>query len=235
MPRPLACLPLFALLLVASPARAQSVTVETALASRLPDVTLEEVPFDGVAEWLAEQTGLTINVRWDRLESYGIPRDKPVSLKARNLPLSQILWLLMSAVGGGDVRLAYRGSGSLLVLSTEDDLGREMLTRVYDVRDLLDRAPRFTNATEIDPATALSQGGNGGSAGMTRKAGTEDVPAELADPSGDELVQLIADTIEPDSWGNAGGRGRIVFWHGQIVVYNTIFVHQRLGGAVIED
>lgn len=225
-----------AVCLMPASANAQPPTVADALRARLPEVALDEAPFDSVIEWLAAQTGLSIHVNWDRLADYDIPRDRPVSLKARNLPLAQVLWLLMNQVGGGDVRLAYRGSDTLLLLSTEEDLGREMLTRVYDVRDLLDRAPRFTNAVRLNLDSALQQGSNSGSAGLeTPDTEDGDEPPAADDPAGAELVRLITDTVEPDSWVTANGRGRIVFWRGQIVVFNTIFVHQRLGGPVRDE
>ena len=230
MPR--ACLPLLAAFTLTPLAAAQT-NVATALHARLAEITVDEVAFDSVVDWLAEQSGLTIHVNWERLAEYGIARDKPVSLKARNLPLSQVLWLLMNQLAGSDVKLAYRGSGTLLILSTEEDLGREMLTRVYDVRDLLDRAPRFTNAARINPSEALQQGGNSGSASSIADPGNEPEPEGAGEePGGEELVRLIRDTIDPDSWIDNGGRGRIVFWRGQIVVFNNIFVHQRLAGPI---
>jgi hypothetical protein len=237
MPRTRIGLPLLAALAMIPFAAAQQ-SAPAALSTRIPEITLEDVAFETAIDWLTEHTGLNIHVSWERLADYGIARDKPLSLKARNLPLSQVLWLLMNQAAGSDVKLAYRASGSLLVLSTEEDLGRELLTRVYDVRDLLSRAPNFSNAPRLNPAAALQQGGSGVSTGFDMG----DQPDELnepvlgdADPAGAELVRLISETVEPDSWSSVGGAGRIMFWRGRIVVYNTLLVHQRLAGPVQDE
>ena len=49
-----------------------------------------------------------------------------------------LLWMIMNAAGGSDVKLAYRASNNLLILSTADDLGTEIF---LGGGHTLDRAP----------------------------------------------------------------------------------------------
>ena len=140
--------------------RARTPSTLAFLAEPIDQVAFEDAPLDQVLEWLASLTPMNVVVRWQILEESGIERDKPITMNVRNLRLSQVLWMLMDEAGGTDIKLAYRASGELLIISTEEDLGQEMVVRVYDVSDLLVQAPYFTNAPHMDLA---QQGGGSGS------------------------------------------------------------------------
>ena len=203
------------------------------LNQRIPEVQFDGTPLGSVMEWLADITGANVVVRWETLEGVGIERDQPVTVKAKNLRLSQVLWLVMNAAGGTDVELAYRASGSVLVLSTAEDLDRETVVKVYDVADLLGRPPKFDNAPTLDPSQALSQQGftvfQAGPHGERRA--TEDRSESI-----DNLVELIMKAIEPDSWAvnGAGGSGYIHAYGNVLVVSNSLRVHQRIGGCIVQ-
>jgi hypothetical protein len=220
------------------PVAAQSSKRANVFEKRLPEVSLEDSPFESVMEWLGEVTGMNISVRWQALRDAGVERDRPISIRAKNLRVSQVLWIIMNQAGGPDIRLAYRTSGNLLTLSTEQDLNQEMILKVYDVSDLLARIPRFTNP----PTLNLQQALHGVASGTA--VDTFDDPADEPAGPDDEagvsrelawLIQQITHTVEPDSWASAGGRGTIGAFNRMLIVRNTILVHQQLGGAVLED
>lgn len=210
------------------------------LNQRIPEVTFDQVPFEQVMDWVKELTGANVVVRWETLEQMGIERDKPITIKVKNLRLSQVLWMIMNEAGGSDVKLAYRAAGTLLILSTEEDLSEERVLKVYDVADLLTSAPNFTNAAQLDPGQALNQQGQGGAGGgggassqlfQSNQQNNED-DGDVQGADIETLIQLITDTVEPDSWVAGGGVGQIFPYRSSIVVYNTLLVHQRIGGYV---
>jgi len=217
------------------------------LNQRIPDMQFEDVPLEQVMEYIAELTQVNVVVRWEILEDAGIEKDKPITIKVRNVRLSRVLWLILNEAGGTDLRLAYRASGNMLVLSTEENLGQEMLVKVYDVSDLLVRPPRFANALQLDATQALQQaaqsgqggqgGGGGGGQGLFggQGSGQQSQRDDERDGVGagmQELRQLIVDTVEPDSWVDNGGLGTIQPFGNVLVVRNSILVHQRLSGYV---
>ncbi len=212
------------------------------LNQRLPEVSFRDTPFEQVVEFLADLTKINFVVRWQTLEDAGVKRDAPVSLQVRNLRLSQILWLLMNDVAGSELKLAYRMSGNLLVLSTEDDLDKEMVTKVYDVADLLVRPLTADRNTGFDPTQAMNQGGTqgGGSNSLFGQSSqqnygnTQGNQGELSNVEMQSLVDLIQDTIEPDTWNRNGGQGSVHAYRHLLVIRNTLLVHQRLGGYVTE-
>jgi hypothetical protein len=238
------------LALLATPAAAQvmqrsggsrQVNTLQLLNQRLPEVRFVEQPFEQVIDWLADFTQMNVVVRWDTLEDSGVERDVPISIQVKNLRLSQVLWLIMNEAGGADLRLAYRATGNLLVLSTEEDLGREMVTKVYDVADLLLRppsAPRPDFQQNDQGLGQQTQGGGGGQSvfGNNQDNNRDDEDELDSDVQMEELINLITSTIEPDSWiVNGGGNGRIVSFNNVIIVTNTILVHQKIGGYITDD
>ncbi|TWT46080.1 hypothetical protein RAS1_25270 [Phycisphaerae bacterium RAS1] len=220
------------------------------LNQQIPEVSFEEIPLESVIDWIANQTQANVKVRWQTIVDAGVERDKPISLKLKNLRLSAILWLILNEAGGGSVKLAYRAAGDLLVISTEEDLNKEMVTKVYDIADLLARPPLFRNAAQLDPAQALQAvqqssqggqggfggrggGGGGGGGGQLFQSGQQNRQEDNA--GGDELqrlIDLITQTIEPDTWTQGGGQGTIHAFRSTIVVRNTLIVHQQINGYV---
>ncbi|MFO0837709.1 MAG: hypothetical protein U1D55_04220 [Phycisphaerae bacterium] len=216
-----------------------------ALAQRVTEITFTDAPLEQVIDWLRELAQINVMPRWEVLANVGIKRDTPVSLSAKNMRLSQILWLVMHEASAGEVRLAYRAGGNLLILSTAEDLDRETFVRVYDVMDLLVRVPRFRGPI-IDPAQS-SQGGagsgtSGGTTGILQTGGQQsgedtggrDLNAADPDEPAAKLIEVITSTIEPDSWELGGGRGTIRAYRGMLIVRNSAFVHQQIGGGVTE-
>jgi len=198
------------------------------LNQRLPQVTFTAAPLEQVVEWLAQQTELDVVVRWQALEEAGLERERPICLHVRHLRLSQVLWLILNEAGGPDLKLAYLAGDGLLVISTAEDLERQMVTKVYDVADLLGRVPDFGAAPRIDPAQwagetrgCFATPGAAGSEGYENKPGT----------SSEELRQVVIDTVEPWSWAEHGGLGTIRAYGHVLVVRNSLRVHQQLGGV----
>jgi hypothetical protein len=156
-------------------------------------------------------------------------------MNIHNLRLSQVLWMTLKEAGGPDVNLAYQATGQLVIVSTEDDLAKGMITRVYDVSDLLARIPDFQDAPQLEFVGAGDSSGagagfaRGGSAGQPEESGRQSRQG-----AGDikKLIRVIIDAVEPNSWAENGGLGTIQAFRNLLVVRNSIRVHQTLGGFV---
>lgn len=211
------------------------------LNQRLPDVRFVDQPFEQVVDWLAEFTQLNVVVRWQVLEDAGLKRDAPISIQVKNLRLSQVLWLIMNEVAGSELTLAYRAAGNLLVISTAEDLGKEIITKVYDVADLLLRVPSIGQPDFTQNTQGLSsQGGGGGGQSVFgggqsgQRGNSQDQQLQGNEVQMEKLLQIIRETVEPDSWVENGGQGHIQTFGNLLIVRNTILVHQRLGGFLRE-
>lgn len=228
---------------------------------RVPEIRYDDVPLDQVLENLAGLANVNLTVRWQKLAEYGIKRDAPITLNVRNLRLRQVLWLVMNHPPLSDAKLAYRADSDMIVLSSADDLGQEMIVKVYDVAELLQTRlarPTFTAARQheiVETVVPQVAAGAVGVQPVTRNYGSgtiligEDPAGDVYDEqdeggnaTGDEdnikqqrlaqLVTLITTTIEPDEWIVNGGRCSIAPWRSHLIVRATPMVHQALGGPV---
>lgn len=77
-------------------------------------------------------------------------------------------------------------------------------------------------------------GGSGGQGGGGAGQGTgQDASVE---ENLEKLVELIKNTVEPESWDDAGGKGTIRIWRQSLVIRNNIEVHEKIGGPFyVED
>lgn len=206
------------------------------LAQRVAEARFENTPLEQVMEWVARQTQLNVSVRWNVLRDAGVNRDTPVSVQASNLRMTQILWLVMGEAGGTDTRLAYRASDNVLVLSTADDLNKEVITKVYDIADLLISLPRAPRNSPVDFTRGL--GPCGGSSGCSVESRSDESDEDRPEDTTLQVRKLIAaiqETIEPDTWRDNGGVGSIVAFRHALIVRNTVAVHQLLGGFVQKE
>lgn len=211
------------------------------LNQRIPETSFNELPFEFTMHALEDMVGINIMVRWDTLEGAGVERDTPITVKAKNLTFSQVLYLVMNEATGTDVVLAYRMSNNLLILSTEEDLGRELITKVYDVADLMVRMPNAMRPI-YESSQGLGEQGGGGSSSIfgTQNQQQQDQQQQqnAGAPSGEmsALINVIQKTVEPDSWlANGSGRGDIQAYGNLLIITNTILVHQKIGGYVAGD
>lgn len=227
---------------VVTSAAAQSRGERSTLAvlnQRIPEVRMVEQPMETVLEWLGEFSNVTFIVRWRTLEDAGLLRDTPISMQVRNVRLSQVLWLVFSQAGGADIELAYRAQGDLIVISTQDDLGREMVTKVYDVADLL-VSPVNTARPDFQSSSnqGIGQQGQGGGGqsifGDSEQNENEDEDRESREATMERLIEIIKSTVEPDSWDDAGGEGTITSFKNLLIVRNSLLAHQQLGGYLRE-
>lgn len=225
------------------------------LQRRVSRVQFEDATLEEAFAWVAEKSRVNLSVKWDKLEESGVSRDQKVSFSARNVDVGRVLWLIMNQVAEKDVKLAYRADPEMVIISTDEDLGRELVTRVYDVRDVVSRETQSpsieigrTYTTPIGLVPQVAQGAVGYAPVMgrvssgvriefdnnnpderddDREAGRQRQARRLA-----ELVDVITTSIEPESWSQNGGKGVIRTFDGKLIVHNTIAVHQKIGGRV---
>ncbi|HWE03936.1 MAG TPA: hypothetical protein VG326_16145, partial [Tepidisphaeraceae bacterium] len=211
--------------------------VQAQLDRALPEVTFDGVGFSDVVDFLRDVSGANIFVNWKSLEAAAVDKNAPVSAKLRNVKFSKALAVILDSVGGGTAKLGYTIDEGVITISTTDDLAKNTITRVYDIRDLIINIPDFTDAPDFSLNTTSNNqsqnpgqqggagagGGGGGGGGNLFSGGTGQ---EKAGPTRDELIEkitkLITDTVSPESWRDSGGTvGSIRELQGQLIVTQT--------------
>ena len=215
------------------------------------DAGYDRVDFTKVVDDLRQRFDLNIHVNWSALEAAGVRRDTRVELLLKQIPLATLLdYVLIEAGGGAKEPLAYHVRGGVLIISTEEALSRQAVRRAYDVTDLLTSGyatRRFANTpilrlrraggedaggTPMGYGAAGSQptgggglyGGGGGGATMAEAPAA---PAEFVEIQ--SLIELITQTVDPESWRMAGGSvGAISSVGGRIIVVQTLTAQRQI-------
>ncbi len=211
----------------------------SALGKRVP-VDFDNEPFDRVIERLADANRLNIIVDWHDLSRAGIERTVPVNLRLpREITLKTALTEVLDQVDGGLVELGYSVRDEAIKIATRETLDRDTYTAVYDINDLLMEIPIFNNSPAIDLVEA---GRRAITTSVQRpeqpwRYGDDDDDEPEADPRRDarvqEVIDLIQETVAPDSWFERGGKiGTINEFNGQLVVTQNTAAQDEVGSLL---
>jgi hypothetical protein len=229
--------------LAASQARQQ-------LAQRLPELNFQGVTLNDAIEFLRDVTGANITVNWKALETSGVNRDTPINLRLAGISLRKALDLVLNEAAGGD-SITYFIDEGVIEITTRDIADHQMVTRVYDVQDLIMEVPDFTNAPQFSLDASQNQGGGGGGSGQLGQGGSggglsvtntlfsgggtnlnqNRIPTKTKDQRAQDLVDLIEAVISPDIWKDNGGIASIRYFNGMLVVTAPRSVQEAIGGS----
>jgi Flp pilus assembly secretin CpaC len=127
--------------------RGEDAQMQALLDRPLPELRFDGAAFADVIDFLRDVTGANIFVNWRALENAGITRDEPVTARLRNVRFATALRTILNDVGGGAgfaaVPLGYTVDEGVIYITTQEDLSRNVVVQVYDIRDLIVDVPDF--------------------------------------------------------------------------------------------
>ena len=223
---------------------AATLAVEQVLDRRVDRADLHGVPLGEAIQWLRDTGGISIHVRWEAMRTCNIDEKTPVQVSLADVPLGEVLRVILEDVGGVNP-LDYIVDEGVLTVSSVDDLSRFTVTRIYDVSD-------FARSRQLTPGDRLvlknafrdALGGPGipgaDPSGTSGQAVRRQVQARLDDlvhafedayrlKGPRQLRAAIVATIAPDTWREEGGStGSIDLLEDKLVVTNTPLVHRQI-------
>lgn len=188
----------------------------------------EEMPFEDFVEWLERLTQANVVVRWKVLEAAGIEKDRPLTLKQKNIPLGRLLPMAFDNLTHDleGVEIAAKASGNVLLITTRADLNSKLVTRSYDIESLRIVVPDFKGRqANLDN---VGQGGPGRPRGGILQGGGVTQDGRSADAETQKLIDVITSMIDPPSWKVNGGKGTITEFKGNLIIRNSEEVHDAL-------
>ncbi len=134
---------------------------------------IQEVDFEidaglvDVIELLREEGGVPIDVNWRALgEAEIFPTTQVGPINLRNVEVETVIRFLVDNLSTIDFPISYDIVGGVVRISTIEDLNRHILTRVYDIRDLLIRVRSFRREGGVGMMGGGMGGMGGGMGGM---------------------------------------------------------------------
>ena len=255
-PFPQVCFLMAVMALLPFQVQAAPPSATRALSRELDQVKLDAIPLAEVVTLLADATGANFHINWRALQAAGVDRTTPVTLHLRHVTVRKTLSLMIEQLPA-TTPLSFFNDQGVIEVTTLELADLAVITKVYNVEDLLMVAPAITPAAGVGGSTGTSfsgsnspntqqgsqrtsssgsgsggqsVGGNASSgAGTNSGANTATVTREqrLVD-----LVQLIRETVEPTIWKVNGGTASISSFNGNLVITAPRRIHERIGGAI---
>jgi general secretion pathway protein D len=180
-----------------------------------------EAPLHQLVEALGTALDAPVVISVKKLEEAAINLETPVTYHLKNVKLKAGLRFILDELG-----LTYLVTDDAIIITTPEDAGSRLVTRVYDCRELM-KLP--SPVKKVTRARAPTQGDAIGSSEIPAAAPEKDKEVG-ADGGYDitDLIQLIQSTVVPDSWDEVGGPGSMADFKGLITISQTQDVHDQV-------
>lgn len=216
-----------------APPASVEVAPSRALAAKLPDIKLDNIPLSDAIDFVRDVSGANIHVNWRALELLNVTRQMPVSVQLSNVTTRRVLRSLLDETGAGEM-LTFYVDEDVVEITTREISDQKLITRVYPVEDLVMVIPDFNNAPtfNLDSQTNQTSGqGGGGGGGQSLFGGGQSGQEERTEnrqQRANALVTLVMETIQPEVWRENGGTSSVRYFNGHLIVTAPRSVHQQI-------
>jgi general secretion pathway protein D len=183
-------------------------------------------------DFLRDITGANILVNWKALEAAGIDKQSTqVSVMLHDVKFSKVLDIILQEAGAG--KLAYTIDGGVITISTADELNKVVVTRVYDITDLLINPNFDPTIQSIGSGSSQVGGSSGGGSGTTTIGQNTNNSQNSTSTRQQQLLDIkkkIENTVEFSSWkdNDPNGYGQIDDFNNQLIITQTSEVHDKI-------
>jgi hypothetical protein len=207
---------------------ADSKAILRRLNDQIDPVHLENAKAKDAFKWWATTTGVSIVIDWRQMEEDGVDADKAINVDLHNVPAGKMLGLLMKQTSP-DTQLMYEVTPWYIQITTKARAARTLVTRFYDVSDLVHEPLPVRSAPKLDLSSALNSSKGGSSSILGGGGGERSAVVGSKDAAAKQLIDAITNSIEPDLWEARGGESTISYFRGFLVVKAPVFVHAQIG------
>jgi hypothetical protein len=229
---------LLGLMCMAAAPATQPVRQRAVPASQPAEVNLTGVRLEDALEMVRDRTDLNIHINWKALELVNITRETPVSVRLRDVKIKTLLRAILADADPNGVATYYIDDG-VVEVTTKEIADQKLITKVYPVQDLLMQVPDFAGPN-VSLSNIGQSGGGRNSGGGNSNLFSDTNSNENTTPtntnvnnlqSGEDLVKLIEQTVQPEAWRENGGTASIRYFNGHLVVTAPRSIHEALGGS----
>lgn len=167
-------------------------------------IDMQNAPLTAIIDYIREISGLNIHI--SGIEN---PDQEVISFKVADIVLDGALKLMLGPRGKG-----YQVKDGVVLITTSDLLKKKVKLELYDVQDL-------TYGMQDFPGVDISLAQDAIGAQVTQ--GEEAVQQF----TGEDLANLIKNTIHKDQWEEADGKS-VQFQNGLLIVRNAVETHKSI-------
>ncbi|HYE62529.1 MAG TPA: hypothetical protein VD997_11095 [Phycisphaerales bacterium] len=204
---------------------------------RIP-ANFTENPLSAVFTYIEQVANVNMDVDWPQLETKGIDAETPVTLKLTNVSIETVLDRIVEKVSQDPTSgAAWAIQNGVLTISSREQINKNKVLSIYDIRDLLIEVPDYANAPEFDLQTVLqNQGGRGGGGGGQspfRDNNQQPPPRRTLQERTQDIVDIITTNVDTTGWqANGGDVGAIQELQGSLIITNTPANHRAVQGLL---
>jgi hypothetical protein len=204
---------------------------ELALDRPVGEVDFENTPLEQAVATLTQKTGTPIVVDWADLEPKGLKGTQPVTLRARGIPLDDVLDRILRPLNAfPDGPITYSAETGKVVIGTAERMASNLIVRMYDVRDLLgpETPPNPPTTLPASAAPNVCWFGKGPPPATVTATTPTDYERRLR-----SLSTLLQSEVKSESWdrpATSGSRATpsISCFGGRLVVAQTAPAHRQV-------
>ncbi|MEO1278598.1 MAG: hypothetical protein AAFV77_06570, partial [Planctomycetota bacterium] len=196
-------------------------------------MNLQDNPLESALAFIAQQSQVDIDIEWETLETLGIDRNTPVTLRlAGSVNATTALDRLLAKASPDDFNAADWGIlDGLLTITSAESLLDKTAVGIYDINDLLHEVPDYPDVPELDLQQALQSGQGGGGQSPFQDQGDNEIEETPLEDRINEIIEIIENNIEEDR-GFLEGRWTITPYRGLLIVRATPKAHRQIGGLL---
>jgi hypothetical protein len=172
---------------------------------RLPEINFNGNALGDVMDFLRDVSGANIFVNWKSLETVGIGRETPITVRLKGVKFSTVLSVILSDASGGPTKLAYTIDEGVIEIAAIGALPITLVT--YDVTALLGAHPSYRGELTskiIDAVDHDSWLESGGKSGMIKLDGGKLYVAQTQDNQ--KAVSKLLHNLQEESPESSGGQ-----------------------------
>lgn len=218
-------------LLMGSVLAVAQVPAKVSLQKRLPELSIKDVALEEALAFFQEATQANWFIDWRAIEGVGVSRDTPVTVKLKFVPTHVALRAVLESAAPG--LLTFETDQNVITVTARKKSDEKMFVRIYPVQDLLVEVPDFRGPVLnlTDRQTDIQNRNSQGRLFDQTSRNRDDDRSMTRSERVEQLIRLIQTTIRPDIWDTHGGKARITFFNGYLIVAAPKSVHEALGGT----
>lgn len=233
-----------------------SAVTRAALARPIDPIEIRQMPLGRLLDHLARLAETSLSIRWPELNRIGVFSDSLITITVGKTTIDAAMTQALAQADRDQRGATFVIREGIVVVSSNDDLARDMEVRVYDISPLLNRNLSDREQRELQEAVAAlwkqnyqvfsppwhRQPRRWGPEGRDpalkdrsktpRERETESIIIEMEDVLTSRrmarIIRAIRETIEPKSWHPTHGEASIESVGTKLVVRQSIEAHEAV-------